>query len=69
MQNLTHPTKFAAKVANGMTLAEIADFYQTSIYDGETLGRACQELANSLPCEPKNYTKHDRLMAVVAELL
>ena len=69
MQNLTHPTKFAAKVANGITLAEIAEFYQTSIYDGETLGRACKKLADSLPCEPKNYTKHDRLMAVVAELL
>jgi len=52
-----------------MTLAKIAEFYQTSIYDGETLGRACEELANSLPCEPKNYTKHNRLMAVVAELL
>jgi len=69
MQNLTHPTKFAAKIAKGMPQAESAEIYQASIYDGETLGRACEELANSLPCNPKYYTKHSRLMAVVAELL
>ncbi len=69
MRNTTHPTKFAQQIARGMTPPEIAAFYATSCYDGATLGKACQSLADMLkPCH-HNLPKHTRLMAVVEELI
>ncbi len=64
-----HPSKFAARVARGMSLEEISRFYSRSRYDGATLAEACAKYADELLlCEP-NITVHNRLMDVVAELV